>query len=169
MPGFVEETPSFRDYIRHDNSGPSVVLSRCRNETHSESYVNRLQLITMPSFIPAFSLSKRSWGFIDVNGISDIQWDTNAYENLQMDHERKESVRRLVSTHRTFSSGFDDFISGKGKGLVFLLHGPPGSGKTMTAGMLHLSQVQIQGTNLCTRNRRGVVTLPSLLHVGRGA
>ncbi|KAI1777341.1 hypothetical protein F4818DRAFT_345505 [Hypoxylon cercidicola] len=133
LPGFVEENPSFRDYVRHDNSGPSVVLSRSGNKSHSESHVNRLQLLTMPSFIPAFSLAKRSWGFIDVDGISDIQWDTNAYENLQMDLKRKESVRRLVSTHRTSSSGFDDFISGKGKGLVFLLHGPPGSGKTMTA------------------------------------
>lgn len=28
---------------------------------------------------------------------------------------------------------FDDFIAGKGQGLVACLHGPPGSGKTMTA------------------------------------
>ncbi|KAI1763926.1 hypothetical protein GGR53DRAFT_343868 [Hypoxylon sp. FL1150] len=133
LPGFVEENPSFRDYVRHDNSGPSVILSRSRTETHSESHINRLQLITLPSFIPAFSLAKRSWGFVDVESIRDIQWDTSAYENLQMDQKQKESVKRLVSTHRTSSSGFDDFISGKGKGLVFLLHGPPGSGKTMTA------------------------------------
>jgi len=28
---------------------------------------------------------------------------------------------------------FDDLIKGKGKGMVFLLHGPPGVGKTFTA------------------------------------
>lgn len=27
-----------------------------------------------------------------------------------------------------------DFIRGKGSGLIFLLHGPPGVGKTCTAG-----------------------------------
>jgi ATP-dependent Lon protease len=27
-----------------------------------------------------------------------------------------------------------DFVKGKGNGLIFLLHGPPGVGKTCTAG-----------------------------------
>ncbi|KAL9625862.1 MAG: hypothetical protein Q9160_000182 [Pyrenula sp. 1 TL-2023] len=35
--------------------------------------------------------------------------------------------------HVKQQSHFDDIIKGKGKGLVFLLHGPPGLGKTLTA------------------------------------
>jgi hypothetical protein len=30
---------------------------------------------------------------------------------------------------------YDDIINGKGKGLIFLLHGTPGLGKTLTTGM----------------------------------
>lgn len=33
----------------------------------------------------------------------------------------------------TLSKSIDDIISGKGKGLVAVLHGPPGTGKTLTA------------------------------------
>lgn len=31
-----------------------------------------------------------------------------------------------------------DFIPGKGEGQIFLLHGPPGTGKTYTVGKLHI-------------------------------
>ncbi|KAI1380538.1 hypothetical protein F4677DRAFT_407139 [Hypoxylon crocopeplum] len=151
LAGFVEENPNFRDSVRQDNSGPSIVLLRPRNDflargpfqtpeavlsrtsARCKARLTHMQLITMPPFIPGFSLAKRSWGFVDLDGIRDIDWDTGAYENLQMDHSQKESVRKLVRAHRTSNSGMDDFVSGKGKGLLFLLHGPPGSGKTMTA------------------------------------
>ena len=53
---------------------------------------------------------------------------------LQMDSEQKDVVRGVIESHHASSSTFDDFIPGKGRGLVFLLYGPPGCGKTMTAG-----------------------------------
>ncbi|EQB52816.1 ATPase [Colletotrichum gloeosporioides Cg-14] len=54
-------------------------------------------------------------------------------QSLYLDPRRKDSVRKLVREHRAGRSMFDDVVAGKGRGLVFLLHGPPGSGKTMTA------------------------------------
>jgi SpoVK/Ycf46/Vps4 family AAA+-type ATPase len=44
--------------------------------------------------------------------------------------EKKELIRSLVVDS---SSGFQDIISGKGGGCIFLLHGEPGVGKTLTA------------------------------------
>lgn len=35
-----------------------------------------------------------------------------------------------------------DLIAGKGNGLIMLLHGGPGTGKTLTAGKLHISLLQ---------------------------
>lgn len=39
----------------------------------------------------------------------------------------------LVIAHSSGASNFDDFVKGKGLGLIGLLFGPPGSGKTLTA------------------------------------
>ena len=50
-----------------------------------------------------------------------------------MPPRQKDLLRRLVESHGENNSGFDDMISGKGKGLVGLLLGPPGVGKTLTA------------------------------------
>jgi DNA polymerase III delta prime subunit len=41
----------------------------------------------------------------------------------------------------------DDIISGKGKGLIFLLTGPPGLGKTLTAGVYFYSLSKTSHSN----------------------
>lgn len=42
-------------------------------------------------------------------------------------------MQALVATHTQQKLGFDDIVKGKGKGLILVLHGPPGVGKTLTA------------------------------------
>ena len=134
----------------------------------TDETVTDLQLITMPPIIPAFSMRKRAWGFYLIDGISEIKWNPNAYEALQMDQKQKDSVRMLVREHRDAGSGFDDFVSGKGRGLVFLLHGPPGSGKTMTAGMVFRANAWLDVAD-DTRNRCRESEMPTVLHDGRRA
>lgn len=97
-------------------------------------------LLTLPATIPAYSLSLKDWGLVDVNNISSIKWKDDIYEMLQMEAEQKEMVRGIIESHHASVSSFDDFIPGKGRGLVFLLHGPPGCGKTLTAGKYIASQ-----------------------------
>lgn len=43
----------------------------------------------------------------------------------------------MIENHERAS--FSDLVEGKGKGLVILLHGPPGVGKTLTAETLALA------------------------------
>jgi AAA+ superfamily predicted ATPase len=50
-----------------------------------------------------------------------------------MEPSLKSVIYQLVTAHSTDSADFDDFVKGKGKGLIGLLFGPPGSGKTLTA------------------------------------
>ena len=68
----------------------------------------------------------------NVEKIQPIQWNSEAFENLVLPSNRKELLRTLVEAH-TQDLGFDDFVSGKGQGLVINLFGNPGVGKTLSA------------------------------------
>ncbi|KAF5502293.1 26S proteasome regulatory subunit 4 [Colletotrichum aenigma] len=60
----------------------------------------------------------------------DVKWNDQAFTDLVLEEPTKMLVRSMVRQH---SSQTDDFVSGKGKGIVCLFSGPPGSGKTLTA------------------------------------
>lgn len=92
------------------------------------------QLATMAPILGGFSLTRRSWGFFLVEGIADIRWNDDSYDSLQIDQSRKDVIRQVVKEHRKAPVALDNVVTSKGAGLIFLLHGPPGSGKTMTAG-----------------------------------
>lgn len=49
----------------------------------------------------------------------------------------KELIKAMILTQGQADSRSNDFIAGKGEALVMLLHGGPGTGKTLTAGMLN--------------------------------
>ena len=71
-----------------------------------------------------------------VDKITDIQWQTDAFDNLVLPKEQKDLIKALVETHHGSDNSqdrFDDFIVGKGRGLVINLFGPPGVGKTLSA------------------------------------
>lgn len=65
--------------------------------------------------------------------IHEVIWNDQVFDSLVLEQERKDLIHDLVQTHRTADDTFDDFVRLKGKGLVGLLAGPPGVGKTMTA------------------------------------
>jgi len=56
-----------------------------------------------------------------------------AFERLVLEEKSKELIKALVTVHVS-TNKMSDIISGKGAGLIILLHGSPGTGKTLTAG-----------------------------------
>ncbi|PVH72338.1 P-loop containing nucleoside triphosphate hydrolase protein [Cadophora sp. DSE1049] len=83
------------------------------------------------SQVPGFSLFDKKWCFFAVDFIKDVDFNDAAFQQLLLPKNHKEVVHALVKNHG--SDDFDDLIKGKGKGLVFVLHGVPGVGKTFTA------------------------------------
>lgn len=81
-------------------------------------------------FLFGFSLSSKQWGRFALNGVKDIAFRTDAFEKLVLPAEDKELVKAIVQDD---GGDFSDLIDGKGGGSIFLLHGPPGQGKTLTA------------------------------------
>ena len=88
---------------------------------------------------------------LDISHIEEPTFDEMTFRFLVLDDDIKKTIRslalenfqkKLASNKKQFSA---DFINGKGEGQVFLLHGPPGVGKTATAGKSSGSQQLFNG------------------------
>lgn len=89
------------------------------------------------AFLHGYSLNKRLWGHFPVEHAKDVEWMSNSFDRLILAPQPKKAIMALV---RSFidtppSTLIPDLMRGKGLGMIFLLHGPPGVGKTLTAGM----------------------------------
>lgn len=68
----------------------------------------------------------------NVELVQTITFNEEAFRNLVLPAGRKTMLQSLVEAHNA-DLGFDDFVKGKGHGLVINLYGPPGVGKTLSA------------------------------------
>ncbi|KAF1937597.1 P-loop containing nucleoside triphosphate hydrolase protein [Clathrospora elynae] len=84
--------------------------------------------------VKCFKIEKKKWEKLAVAKIHEIPWAEKAFDSLVLDHSEKGLMLALVDRDQ-FTQGrpFDDFIGGKGQGMIMLLCGPPGVGKTLTA------------------------------------
>ena len=86
-----------------------------------------------------------------VDDITDIVWNPSSFDNLAIPTTKKKVITALAKAHisRAPDDVIDDFVEGKGQGLITLLQyesrrvvlcrrltyissGPPGVGKTLT-------------------------------------
>jgi hypothetical protein len=86
--------------------------------------------------IGGFGFRQKKWCLFSISLLQPIVWNLNAFEKLVMNEQKRSLIHSLVKSHRNGSDTFDDFVSGKGKGLVGLLSGNPGVGKTLTAEVI---------------------------------
>lgn len=107
-------------------------------------------LILCPPCVEVYILSDLHWVTVNLNDIEDLAQtaeQTHIFEDkLQLDQEYKDLIEKSVKFYevgkaRNGKGGkdIDDFAVGKGKGLVIMLYGHPGVGKTLTAESVALS------------------------------
>lgn len=81
-----------------------------------------------------FAFAEKQWLEFKVANVTEIRWNDQAWDSLVLEPATKDLIKALVTSRRNNSSKtIDDVIQGKGKGLVTVLHGAPGTGKTLTA------------------------------------
>lgn len=100
-------------------------------------------LALLPRRVIGYALWERKFVQIDVQILDHMAVTAreNAFDKLEISQLNKKLIQSIVSSHfrsrdsekRGKGSGTQDIIRGKGKGLVLLLHGVPGVGKTATA------------------------------------
>jgi hypothetical protein len=86
--------------------------------------------------IGGFSFRQKRWCVFAISHLQPVVWNLDAFSKLVMDPRKRNLVHSLVRSHRNGADTFDDVVSGKGKGLVGLLSGNPGVGKTLTAEVI---------------------------------
>ncbi|OTA92571.1 hypothetical protein M434DRAFT_74401 [Hypoxylon sp. CO27-5] len=90
------------------------------------------EIYLFPHTIKGYNLRRKKWVGLDVDKIYEVKWNKKAFESLVVKKNSKELIKALVMTRLQAEQGAD-LISGKGNGLIMLLHGGPGTGKTFTA------------------------------------
>ncbi|KAK7937364.1 uncharacterized protein PG986_014232 [Apiospora aurea] len=86
----------------------------------------------LPPKMKAFNLTTKKWLDLQVDNFNEVAWNTGAFETLVLNVKTKRLIQALISDQIEAEKS-TDLISGKGNGLIMLLHGGPGTGKTLTA------------------------------------
>jgi len=87
------------------------------------------------SILTGYSLNHHyGWGYFDISNISDIKFDSGAFDSLCLGSDNDGTIKSILKDIVLAKKNvkYQDIISGKSSGLIFLLHGPPGTGKTCT-------------------------------------
>jgi hypothetical protein len=98
-----------------------------------ESGLTTEQLLLASSRVRGFSFRDKQWLEFFIDNIQDVVWNDDAFKALVAPPEQKELILAFAEAQAKDRTGFDDVIQGKGKGIIMLLSGPPGVGKTLTA------------------------------------
>ncbi|EUC27844.1 hypothetical protein COCCADRAFT_110654 [Bipolaris zeicola 26-R-13] len=97
-----------------------------------DKFPDTSELLVFPRSVVSYDLRRKRWIDLQVDHIRDVTWNTQAFESLAIDDDAKELLEAVV-TNQIVSSKGTDIIADKGNGLIILLHGGPGTGKTFTA------------------------------------
>lgn len=127
---FVESESTATSITKNSStSGPTTLIvnpSKARARLGSS-----LHLISSP-LVRGYSLKAKEWLAFFVDLVTPIKRNENAFSSLVLPPDQKDLIMSFAETQSSGIS-FDDIIAGKGKGIIMLLSGPPGVGKTLTA------------------------------------
>lgn len=119
---------SSSDWLRTPSCPPS--------KTFSPANTPNTDLMFCHYRILGFSFEQKCWAALAVSKLRDPGWDDKALDRVMMPPVKRELLRSLVSAYRAEDKGRrgSDFTAkGDGQGLIGLLSGAPGVGKTITA------------------------------------
>ncbi|KAK4123302.1 hypothetical protein N657DRAFT_681412 [Parathielavia appendiculata] len=104
--------------------------------SHGRVVLNRTSFEALDPNSSLAPLGNKKRGAFAASKIGEIKWSDTIIDSLVLNPGRKASIRALILKHglkESATEAFDNFVSGKGRGLMGGLSGPPGVGITLTA------------------------------------
>jgi uncharacterized protein DUF7025/ATPase family protein associated with various cellular activities (AAA) len=91
-------------------------------------------VLLLPSKIRGYGFVDKEWIDLSVENFRSVVWNIDAFDqSLVLMPRMKEIIKALVTTHTSNDVTTVRDFDAKRMGLVILLHGAPGTGKTLTA------------------------------------
>ena len=142
--GCCQNTVIHQDYLLDVNRRIKLMENKgfMRAFIESDSELTEEDYLICPCWVYGYVLRSRKWVKLDVSLIEDIKDRGSGFDSLVLPDGHKETLLALVKTHsrgKQLETGLQsdnrqmDLVRGKGKGLIILLHGEPGVGKSSTA------------------------------------
>ena len=128
--------------FRFDRPTTTYAFDRMPAYLSADEEPSEMSFLLMSPDIHGFYLSEKKWIKLFVDCVHDVLWNKRAYERLVLPPQTKDLIRALVTvrmSQKGVKQGLGaagkrtDITGGKGNGLIMLLHGGPGTGKTLTA------------------------------------
>lgn len=135
---------------------------------------HEIYYLVLSNIVSGFILGERRWGRFNVESLAEIKFDKEAFKYLVLDDEIKYTVKSLIGKFASASGKVSpwpkDFVKNKGQGRIFLLHGAPGVGKTVTvesmAEYCHRPLLSLTSGDLTTHDFTVERNLESFLQLG---
>lgn len=116
----------------------SAYKASAANPTLDSSSLSERDLLLLPQHVCAFILKRRQFTLLGTDGLRSFTAQDYGWTELKLSKGHKDMVEAQALSHfrdkeRKVLARQYDLRPGKGQGLVMLLHGFPGVGKTSTA------------------------------------
>ncbi|KAJ5247671.1 ATPase AAA-type core [Penicillium chermesinum] len=123
-------------WLPYTESGRVIIDRQLFHDEQPSSVVRAVPLDADPMLCPpyqyGFSVTRKEWIRALIDCVANVEWKDDAWDSLIIGNREKEVLKALVSSH-AYPNNPRNQTTQKGRGLVVLLHGSPGSGKTFTA------------------------------------
>ncbi|KAL8396484.1 hypothetical protein RB594_008814 [Gaeumannomyces avenae] len=119
-----------------DDSDDGSASNDCsRSNRATKATLTDEEYIMCSPDVLAYDLNSRTWSPVLVSALEPVQYESEVFtQSLLLDNKYKDMISSLIRGKIGESGdGSGGTMKGKGNGLVFLLHGEPGTGKTLTA------------------------------------
>ncbi|KAJ4135297.1 hypothetical protein NW768_004921 [Fusarium equiseti] len=132
------------EQLKHDDFLVSDEFRTTEKDANKQKFTPE-DIALLPERLCVYSLRQRRFVNADIANLKQLPTVPNPLNDLKISDTAKSLIKSIVQDHfdkkkvhrniegRGIEPLEQDFIRGKGKGLVILLHGAPGVGKTATA------------------------------------
>ncbi|KAI1430061.1 hypothetical protein F5Y12DRAFT_709612 [Xylaria sp. FL1777] len=173
----LDHQTNYKSKASNSSSKIRAAYDQWPEDISNRSSLHPNEMMLFPPDIHGFSMKEKKCVQLLVAQIQPVNWNKAAFDRLVLPKRTKNLIKALVMVRKPTpeNSGVqtglnrkrDDIIAGKGSGLSMLLHGGPGTGKTLTAELAEMPLFSVTCGDIGTSPEAIYKNLHAALHYVR--